>query len=78
MPHTLQTERKNWFKKKKSPGSNSVASLTILRERDLSMCKIMFLFRLNTEVLVEFGDGTAIGIRKILHQFAFLQQENAG
>lgn len=38
----------------------------------------MFLFRLNTEVLVEFGDGSAIGIRKILHQLAFLQQEDAG
>ena len=36
------------------------------------------LFRLNTEVLVEFGDGSTIGIRKILHQLAFLQQEDAG
>jgi hypothetical protein len=36
------------------------------------------LFRLNTEVLVEFGDGSAISIRKILHQLAFLQQEDAG
>ena len=33
MPHALQTERKNWFLKKKSPGSNSIASLAILRER---------------------------------------------
>ena len=36
------------------------------------------LFRLNTEVLVEFSDGSTIGIRKILHQLAFLQQEDAG
>ena len=36
------------------------------------------LFRLNTEVLVEFGDGSTISIRKILHQLAFLQQEDAG
>lgn len=36
------------------------------------------LFRLNTEVLVEFGDGSTIDIRKILHQLAFLQQEDAG
>ena len=35
------------------------------------------LFRLNTEVLVEFGDGSAISIRKILHQLAFLQQKDA-
>ena len=35
------------------------------------------LFRLNTEVLVEFSDGSTIGIRKILHQLAFLQQEDA-
>lgn len=33
MPHALQTERKNWFLKKESPGSNSVASLAIQRER---------------------------------------------
>ena len=37
MPHALQTERKNWFLKKESPGSNSVASLAILREGDLFM-----------------------------------------
>ena len=42
------------------------------------MCKLCLLFRLNTEVLVEFGDGSAISIRKILHQLAFLQQEDAG
>ena len=35
------------------------------------------LFRLNTEVLVEFGDGSTISIRKILHQLAFLQQKDA-
>ena len=29
--------------------------------------KLCFLFRLNTEVLVEFGDGSTIGIQKILH-----------
>lgn len=42
------------------------------------MCKLCLLFRLNTEVLVEFSDGSTIGIRKILHQLAFLQQEDAG
>ena len=31
-----------------------------------------------SEVLVEFSDGSTIGIRKILHQLAFLQQEDAG
>ena len=33
MPHALQTERKNWFLKKESPGSYSVASLAIQRGR---------------------------------------------
>ena len=45
-------------------------------EREIYLCNIVFLFRLNTEVLVEFGDGSAISIRKILHQLAFLQQQD--
>ena len=65
----------NWILKKESPGSYSVASLAI--QREIYLCNIVFLFRLNTEVLVEFGDGSAISIRKILHQLAFLQQEDA-
>ncbi len=36
------------------------------------------LFRLNTEGLVEFSDGSTIGIRKILQQLSFLHQEDAG
>ena len=52
---------------------NINVNLHRLTEKDLCL-----LFRLNTEVLVEFGDGSAIGIRKILHQLAFLQQKDAG